>query len=505
MRIGYAGFQHESNSFAHGSASLEKWKESGILYGDLIRAEYETSRATIAGYYGRYRDESDVELVPLVFARLTPMGQMSVEATKFLFEAILTSISENGPWDAILLPLHGAAVSDLYLDADGELVKQVRDLVGPDVTIGTSLDMHANISHSIVDYSDVVTAYQTNPHIDTYEQAYRAADIVLGRLRGEVSPTSYLATPPLIVNILRQGTSDEPMATILKSADEARKRDGVLYVGVVEGYPYSDVPEMGMTFIAITDNDPLLAREIANSIATVAWNLREALQGGAVEIEAALVEASQSSDFPVILFDVGDNVGAGTPGDSTFVLHAARKLGVQGVVQALCDPEVALLCHKLGVGAEITTEVGSKADSMHGEPFAIHGRITALSDGKYEESKASHGGFRFYDDGNSATIETDDGFKLLLTSLPAMSSSLEQFRAVGIDPSKERIVVVKGVHSPRPAYEPIAAKMIWLATPGASTADLTNFTYKNRRIPLYPFEEDTKWNPYEPSNGNFIS
>jgi microcystin degradation protein MlrC len=495
MRIGYAGFQHESNSFAHIPASLAKWKEAGILFGDEIRSEYETSRATIAGYYGRYQDQTDVELVPLVFARLTPMGPMTVEATDYLFDVILNQIKENGPWDAILLPLHGAAVSDKYLDADGELVKKVRELVGKKVVIGTTLDMHANVSQTIVDYSDVVTTYQTNPHLDAYEQAFICADIVVRQLRGEVKPTSFLATPPLLVNILRQGTSDEPMATLLRKAQAESKRQGVLYVGVVEGYPYADVPEMGMSFIGITDNNPLLAKELANNVAEVAWNLRKELQGEATEIDAALIQASHVTKFPVVLFDVGDNVGAGTPGDSTFVLHAARELGIAGVTQAVCDPEVSARCHTLGVGALVIADVGGKADSMYGRPFSIMGKITALTNGQYEEPKPSHGGFRFYDDGLSAVIETEDGFKILLTTLPAGSSSLEQFRSAGIDPVKEKIMVVKGVHHPRPAYEPIAAEMVWLSTAGASTADLSNFTYKHRRTPIYPLELDTDWKP----------
>ncbi|MTB15783.1 MAG: hypothetical protein F2927_03295 [Actinobacteria bacterium] len=497
MRIGYAGFQHESNSFAHVPASLDKWKEAGILYGDAIRAEYETSQATIAGYYQRLRDEPEVELVPLVFARLTPSGQMTHEATEFLFREILESISTNGPWDAIFLPLHGAAVSDLYRDADGELVRQVRNLVGPDVIIATSLDMHANVSEKIVKYSDVVTAYQTNPHIDPDKQAFMAADMVLRTYRGEIRPSMFMAAPPLSVNILSQGTSDEPMASILRLAETARAIPGILYVGVVEGYPYSDVEEMGMTFIAITDDNPDLAKAVANEVASLSWQLREELQGGAVAIDVALKEASEATAFPIVLFDVGDNIGAGTPGDSTFILHAARKLGISEITQALCDPEIVVLCQELGVGSHISASVGGKADSMHGEPFDIEGKVIALVDGRYEEPKASHGGFRFYDDGKSALVKTEDGFTLLLTTLPAMSSSLEQFRSVGIDPVLQKIMVVKGVHSPRPAYEPIAAKMIWLATPGASSADLSTFVYKHRRIPMYPFEEETVWAPSE--------
>ena len=147
----------------------------------------------------------------------------------------------------------------------------------------------------------------------------------------------------------------------------------------------------------------------------------------------------------------------------------------------------------MGVGAKVEAEVGGKFDDMHGTPFPIKGTITALTDGTYAETKPSHGGFLYYNDGPSAAIKTDDGFSILLTSLPAMSSSILQFRSAGLEPTDHKVIVVKGVHSPRPAYEAIGKRLYWLDTAGASTADLSNFKYEHRRIPMYPFEEDTRW------------
>lgn len=493
MRVAIAGYQHESNSFSKTPATLAKWKESGILYSDEIRKEYEESKATIAGILGRLKGESDVEVVPLVFSRLTPMGPISVEATEYLMREILNLIEAEGPWDAVFLAQHGAAVSDKYLDADGEMVEQVRKVVGPNVLVVTNLDMHANLSKKVVANSDIVKVYQTNPHLDTYERAFESADLALRTLRKEITPTSFVATPPLVVNILKQGTSDPVMSDLLQMAAKEAKRPGVLSISVVEGYPYSDVPQMGMAFLAITDNNPSLAQEVAENISKYAWGLREKLDGDATPIDQALIEANASHEHPVLLFDVGDNVGAGTPGDSTFLLHASRRLGVTGILQALCDPTIVKEITPLGVGARVDVLVGGKTDDMHGEPFHINGVILSITDGKYAETKPSHGGFLFYDDGASVAIDTEDGNHILLTSLPAGSSSLLQFRSAGFEPLKEKIIVVKGTHSPRPAYEPIAKKMYWLATPGASTADLSNFTYKHRRVPMYPFEASTEW------------
>lgn len=494
IRIATAGYQHESNTFSAIPASLELWQRAGILEdAAAIRAEYATSQSTLAGFFAAAAQDPEVELVPLFFTRLMPMGAITAQATDYLFGRILAALRDNGPWDAVLLPLHGAAVSETWPDADGELVRRVRALVGPKVPIGVALDMHANIAPQLVANADIVTVYQTNPHVDAYEMALRCARLTLQTVRGRIHPTSALEMPPLLVNILCQGTSDAPMKELLQVADTQARRPGVLSVSVVEGYPYADVAEMGMSFIAVTDNDPALARDVARQLALAAWNMRAALNRGAPSIDEALLRAQAAPAGPVVLFDVGDNVGGGSPGDSTHILHAARRLGVRGLLQAVCDPQVVRMAQAAGVGARIEAAVGGKSDAMHGAPFPIRATVTAVSDGRYEETGPTHGGFRFFHDGDSCALRTEDGFTLVLTSRSAGSSSLQQFRALGIEPLDMEIIVAKGVHSPRPAMEPIAREMIWVATPGVTSADLSTFAYRNRRVPLYPLEPDTVW------------
>ena len=163
------------------------------------------------------------------------------------------------------------------------------------------------------------------------------------------------------------------------------------------------------------------------------------------------------------------------------------------LLQAVCDPEVVRRCQAVGIGGRVEASVGGKSDARHGAPFAIQAVVTALSDGCYEETGPTHGGFRFFNDGPSCALRTDDGYRLVLTSRSAGSSSLQQFRTLGIEPLDMKIIVAKGVHSPRPAMEPIAKELIWVASPGVTTADLTTFTYRHRRRPMYPFEPDTIW------------
>lgn len=493
IRIATAGFQHESNTFSAIPASLALWQRAGILQGDAIRREYATSQSTLAGFLALEQEDPGVQVVPLVFTRLTPMGAITPDAIEFLLQRIVDAIRDNGPWDGILLPQHGAAVSVPYLDADGELLRRVRDLVGPKVPIGVALDMHGNVSRAMVEPADIVTVYQTNPHIDAREQALLCARLLVRTIRAEIHPRMALATPPLVVNILNQGSADKPMSDLLAVAAAQRQRTGVLSVSVVEGYPYADVPEMGMSFIAVTDNDQALADDVAHRLAGAAWALRAELNQGGTAIDEALRQADAAPAAPVVLFDVGDNVGGGSPGDSTHILHAARALGVRHLLQALCDPQVVQQCQDVGVGGRISATVGGKSDHLHGAPFPIEATVTALSDGRYEETGPTHGGFRFYNDGPSAALRTDDGYTLVLTSRGAGSASLQQFRSLGIEPLHMKIIVAKGVHSPRPAMEPIARQLIWVASPGVTTADLSTFTYHHRRVPLYPMEPETTW------------
>lgn len=493
IRIATAGFLHESNTFSTIPASLALWERAGILEGDAIRREYAQAQSTLSGFLALEQEDPLVQVVPLVFGRLTPMGAITQQAIEHLMQRIVGAIRDNGPWDGVLLPQHGAAVSVPFLDADGEMLRRVRELVGPDVPIGMALDMHGNISRAMVEPADVVTVYQTNPHIDARAQALLCGRLLVRTIRGLIRPRMALATPPLVVNILNQGTSDRPMADLLAVADALRQRPGVLSVSVVEGYPYADVPEMGMSFIAVTDNDQTLADDVAQQLARAAWELRQALNQGGTAVDDALRQADTAPAGPVVLFDVGDNVGGGSPGDSTHILHAARALGIGNLLQAVCDPQVVQQCQAAGIGGRITASVGGRSDHLHGAPFPIEATVTALGDGRYEETGPTHGGFRFFNDGPSCALKTDDGYTLLLTSRSAGSSSLQQFRSLGIEPTGFQIVVAKGVHSPRPAMEPIAKALIWVATPGVTSADLSTFSYRHRRVPLYPFEPDAAW------------
>ncbi len=498
MRVAALGIAHEANTFSSVAADLAMWELAGIHRGDEIVARYADSQSTIAGFLELAEIEPDVDVVPLYFSRITPSGPIPREAFEHLVGTLLHELHQHGPWDVVLLAQHGAAVADGFPDADGEVVLRVRDLVGPDVIIGVCLDMHANLSTVLVEAADVVTVYQTNPHIDARARALDAARIALRAARGEIRPEAFLAKPPVAIDILRQGTDDHPMSELVELGRGLAERPGVLDVSVIEGYPYADVAHMGMGFLAIADGDRDLAREVAIELADRAWDLREHFVGSALETDVAVREAADLVAVgvrPVVLLDTGDNVGGGSPADSTVILESAQRLGVEGLFITLCDPPNVLRCVEAGVGSRVELDVGASTDDRHGRPVRVRGTVRLLHDGVWEDHGPTHGGFSRFSTGIGALIATDDGHMVLLNSIPQGNTSLGQLRAVGVDPTSQPIIVAKGVQSPRAAFSPVAGKMILVATPGVTSADLSVFEYSARHRPMYPFERDVTWSP----------
>jgi microcystin degradation protein MlrC len=494
LRVAVLGFHHESNTFAPVPASLERFLAGGVTEGVELVGRYASSRATLAGFL-EIASLADVECVPLVHADLNPMGTITEEAFEHLVGRMVVALVEGGPWDVVLLALHGAAVAAHQLDADGEIIARVRATVGPDVVLGVALDMHANVSRRMIEHCDVLNTYMTNPHVDARERAREIADLALAAARGSIRPVMRIETPPLVIGILKQGTSDVPMRHLIDLAARLDERDGVLSVSVVEGFPYADVPEMGMSFIAVTDGDEALAADVAAQLALAAWELRDEFVGAAVDVDEALRRASASASRPVVVLDVGDNVGGGSPADSTHVLAAAQRLGVRNLFHSLCDPPAVERCTHAGIGASVDLFVGARTDDLHGAPVHVTGRVRHLDDGRFEDPGVVHGGFRFFDAGPRALIETDDGLLVLLTSRPMGNTSRAELTSAGLVPEDLQVIVAKGVQSPRGAYEPIAAEMIQLSTPGCTSADLSALTYRHRRRPMFPFEPEATYAP----------
>ena len=488
MRIALLGLCHETNTFSSVTTDLAKFENDGILRGEEIVAAHATAHTSLAGFLGAGKNDPSIEIVPLIWAWANPSSAITKAAFTDLTEEMFTLLRNNGPWDAVFLAQHGAAVSEDFPDADGEIVRRVREFVGENIPIGVSLDMHANVSSEVVRNATVIVGFQTNPHIDARERAEECALLIIDTVRGRIKPVMAFNQIPAVINILRQSTLEEPMSLIMGHALRALDKSQILSVSVFEGYPYADVEAMGMSCLTISDGNFELAKATNKEIADEIWSHKSDFQGYACSAAEAVVQ-SCTDNRPNVLLDVGDNIGGGGPADSTFLLVAALEAKVNGFLMILHDPQAVDLCIASGLGTKVSLEVGAKKDERHGKPVPVSGIVSLISDGKYEEPTPVHGGYRFFDSGPTVVLEMANDVLLILTTKIALPITLEQIRSLGIRPEERRVIVAKGTISPQAAYRPIAGKVILVNTPGDTSSDLNLFTYKHRRKPLHPFEE----------------
>ena len=425
-----------------------------------------------------------------MMANTVPGGPLTRDTYETLAGELVEQVRSARGLDGLLLSLHGAMVAEHCPDADGETLERLRKTLGKEFPIVVTLDIHANVSARMVTNATALVIYRTNPHLDQRARGLEAAQLIYRTVKGEVHPVMSAEFPPLVINITKQYTAQEPASSLIRDLTEALKRPKLLSASVAEGYPYADVEEMGMAFVAVADGDASVARDAARWMAQRAWERRQSFVGDALSPAEALRRAADAPKGPVVLMDMGDNVGGGSAADSTILLEEAMHQGIGNMLVILYDPESVKACVQAGVGSTVTLRVGGKTDDKHGRPIPIQGRVRILSDGKFIEDEPRHGGKRFYDQGTTAVVETGEHNTIVLTSLREVPTSLEQVLSLGIKPQRKQIIVAKGVVSPRPAYEPIASEVVLVNTPGSTSADLSTFTYQRRRRPLFPFERD---------------
>ncbi|MGB6455798.1 MAG: M81 family metallopeptidase [Streptosporangiaceae bacterium] len=479
----------EANTFSTRKTTIASMNDDeGILRGQELVERYSGSSATVAGFLDP-DIPADVEIVPLVGYRGGANGEFTAAAYDEATKGMLTALRNNGPFDAVLLSLHGAAVAENAENADLETVVRVRAAIGPRVLIGVVLDMHCNVGAALLDTVDVLRIYQTNPHVDAKDQALECRAMVLEILRGASKPATAFVPLPLVINIVRQDTSREPLAAILARCRELEQVEGMLDVSVAEGFPYADVEQMGVSVVASHRFSLAAAQAAVSEIGGLLWDCREELQGTGATPEQALLRLDHSrGGKPTLLLDVGDNVGGGSRGDSTTILSEAMRLSCGGLLFSLWDPETVACLATSAIGARVDVSVGGRSAEQEGAPQPLTATLIARSEGRYEDPGPTHGGFRHYNAGPTVALRTDNNVVVVLTSLSSGTTSPVQFRSLGIEPGDFAGIVAKGVNSPKAGFAPICGEQVMVDTPGVTRLSVEKFSYIRRRRPMFPFE-----------------
>jgi microcystin degradation protein MlrC len=465
-RVGIVGMWQEVNTYSPRRTTLADFEAFELLEGEALLNHNRGTGSVIGGFLD---DLGDTEAVGLISAGAWPAAPPDLETSHQLIDRLETALRHAPDLDGLLVNLHGAMVTAGYPDMEAETLRRLRARY-PDIPLMAVLDLHANFSAEACSHCDVVVGYRTYPHVDMADCGREATALMRRALEGERFVTAY-AKLGVLTSPLSQGTANEPMRGLIDRAEARAAAEGVDRVSLLPGFPYSDVARCGFAILAVaTDARSAAALQVvAETAADVEAHLAEftlTRPRPAVAVRDALARTAH----PVVLADVSDNVGGGSPGDGTALLAELVAQRASGAVVIIADAEAVAAARRAGSGNEVELEVGGKSDTLHGTPVRIAGEICALSDGNYRTEGSWMTGQSF-SMGPTAAIETDDGIIVVLTSRAVPPFHVEQLTSIGIDPRRASIIVAKGAIAWRAAYEPVMASAIEVDTPGCCPVD----------------------------------
>jgi microcystin degradation protein MlrC len=489
MRLLIAMMKHETNTFSPVPTPLERFRP---LYGEAAIRAYRGT-GTGLGAYLDLAEREGTEIVLPIAAGAPPSSPVEDIAYAHITETICEAVARGG-FDGILLDLHGAMVTESLEDGEGQFLKRLR-AIDPKTPIAVSLDMHANLYDDIIANATVITGYRTYPHIDTYETAKLAGEILLRAIRGEVRPVMAWGNVPMLPHVMRQGTDDHPNKA-LQHRCAAMSGEGALAASLFTGFPHADIANAGLSAVVVTDGDRKLAEDLRDELLDRAWVEREAFVYKIEPLQQSVAHAkamppSQPGEGPIVLLDHYDNCASGGTMDTTAVLAEILRQGLDDVaVFAIYDPEAVQQAISAGIGAEVNLSIGGKikmpaipAESL---PLTVTGTVKTISNGRYKNQGPMGRGLQM-DMGAAVVLDTGRA-EIVLISRHVEPSDLNCLLSLGIDPLQKRYVMLKSRIHWRAGLGPMAKAVVECAGIGVCTSEYGQLQFTKVRRPIYPLD-----------------
>ncbi|OIB58937.1 M81 family metallopeptidase [Natrialba sp. SSL1] len=493
-----AEFSHETNTFADTPTAREHFKQRREYIGDEVLEELKDTNTTIGGAMSVAASKG-ANIIPSVAASAMPSGLVKTEAYELYTDLILSDLGEHiDDIDGVFLSLHGAMVQEGGTDGEGPLITAVRDIVSDEVPIVVTLDLHGNITDTMVEEADALIAFESYPHTDMGPTGEQAMDLLLRTIDGEINPVMTIERPPILPFGPKQNTRAGPMAEVMSDARELEQHGDILKVNVFPGFHQADVPSMGFSISVVADGDIDAAQSTAREVAETVWDRRSDFIGQYLEPEAAVAHAKNlvadrvAEDGPIVMADLGDNPGGGGATDGTTVLRQLIEQDATNAGFALIhDPEVVEAAVDAGVGERITVSLGGKTDDRHGKPIDdLELYVKAITNGEFQNTGPMGTGTR-NDLGRGVRVQTgtDDEVEVILVENRIQPLDAEIWRHLGIQPERLDILVVKSTNHYRADYEPMASEVIPVNSPGLVAVDPQKFDHQNIERPKFPLDE----------------
>lgn len=472
-----AQFTHETNTFCAKKADFEAFRVFRWFEGEDLITKQRGVATDLGGFVDEMEKYGDTELIPAIGIGAMPCGTVQTEVFDFACERILGAIKAHMPLDGVFFHLHGATVVEGHPDASGELCAATREIIGENIPLICSLDLHANVTKKMAENADALVCYDCYPHTDIAETGAAAARIMRKILREKAIPTMAYRRIPYLLPLFP--TAEPQISPIYDRMKEMRGMAGVLEARLAHGFFPSDVEEMGMAVMVTTDNDQALAERLAEELSQMVIERIPQLVREYPDLDEVLDRIEREGKYPAVLADASDNPGAGALGETTHILRRILERGITGAaVATILDPESVKKCEQAGVGNTVHLSLGGWSDPvLSGGPIEVEAYVRAITDGNYVfKGKMSHGLWGTH--GKAAVIEVG-GNVIIVTSLTRQPFDLEVFRSHGIAPEEYRILVTKSSVHYKADYGKIAKAMYTLSLPGVASPDPKAYRYKN--------------------------
>ena len=473
-RIAVGGFLHETNTFAPTKATYDDFVHGGgwpeMAHGPDVLRVMRRINVALAGFI----EEAEAygwELAPTLCCAASPSAHVTRDAFERIVAAMIGGIADAGPLDAVYLDLHGAMVSEHFDDGEGEVLARVRQVIGPNMPLVVSLDLHANVTPEMIGHADALIAYRTYPHVDMADTGRACARHLALLLETKTRFAKAFRQLPFLIPISWQCTNDQPTRGIYQRL-AALESEAVPTLSFAPGFPAADFRDCGPSVFAYgrTQAD---ADAAADRLAALIVGHEDDFDGRIYSPDEGVrhaMELAKTAQKPVIIADTQDNPGAGGDSDTTGMLRAlVRNRAVRAATGVIFDPQSARSAHQAGIGATVRLALGGKSGIPGDAPYEEDFVVENLSDGKFVATGPYYGG-RDMDMGASACLRIGD-VRVVVSSHKAQLADQSMYRYVGIEPTEQAILVNKSSVHFRADFEPIAEKLLICAAPGAMPAD----------------------------------
>ena len=500
MRVAIGALMQETNSFSPVKTTLRDFEAEYLLRDRELLDYFPGTNTEIAGFLSACDSVAGVQVVPTIAAAANSGGNVTDDAFSALSGELadrLVEATHTTALQAVLLALHGSMCVDGEQDPEGALLLAVRDAVGDDCVIAATLDLHANVTERMASAADILVGYRTYPHVDQARTGERAAAAALSMAADGTSLTTVLQKAPMIVPAEHMQTTHGPMHELRAEADWIEAEGLAAVVSIFGVQPWLDVPGTGCSVVVVA-HEKDAGRVLARDLALKFWRRRDRFAVELADVQSGVGRALAANEGPVILVESADSPSSGAPGDSAAVLKAlieaapsARRTDGLNLVPVV-DPDVVRAAGRAGLGNTLTTTVGGRLDPARSTGVELTASVEHLGDGKFIRMGPAFTGLPL--DAGPIAVLAAGAIQVLVTSRAVPTSDPELYRSAGLDPMTARTVVVKSPTLFRAAYERFAREIVYLDTPGAASANLREFEWKNLVRPIYPLDE-FEWSP----------